>query len=578
MRLKFFPFVVSFLLLLVVACRAIAQNAVQDTVELPVAGKAAKENELFFEATKAKNHNDNKRAITLFEQFIASAPANAAAYYELSKLYDDSKQPEKAEENIKKAIALVKDNKWYSEQYASILARKGKFLEAADIVAVIADRETGDADYAMLAADYYERAQKNDRAIAYVDKALLRSGSDDEILMHKVQIYLHANQVDKAVAVMKELLSGDNRNGKYYKLLGELYDNNKMPDSALALYRKAEKLLPGDPAVEIGFSEHFLAQHDTVNFRTYAKKAIVNSRLDVATQTELFYSYIQNMTDSAQSAEGMPLLVQILQQNPNDPVLIATYGDFLEADKQLDKAVEQYKKSVAIKPSNFAVWGRLLNASTDRKNADSLVKYSERVIRLFPNQYLAHYYNALGHYNKREFTAAAKAMNRAIDILPETDTKTLGTMYGFLGEIFNSSKEFDKSDEAFEKSIKNQPNDATVLNNYSYFLSERGKKLEEAKSMSEKSLQLRPNETTFLDTYGWILYKKGEFAKAKEYIEKAVNAKDKLADATLFEHLGDVLFKLNDKEKAIENWKIAKEKGGEGPFLNKKISEGKLFE
>jgi Tfp pilus assembly protein PilF len=117
-----------------------------------------------------------------------------------------------------------------------------------------------------------------------------------------------------------------------------------------------------------------------------------------------------------------------------------------------------------------------------------------------------------------------------------------------------------------------------VLNNYSYYLSERGERLDVAKTMSEKSLHLRPDETTFLDTYGWILYKKGEYSKAKDAVQTAVNKGDKKADGTIFDHLGNIYYKLNDKEKAVYYWKIAKERGSDDPLLDKKIGEGKLYE
>ena len=50
------------------------------------------------------------------------------------------------------------------------------------------------------------------------------------------------------------------------------------------------------------------------------------------------------------------------------------------------------------------------------------------------------------------------------------------------------------------------------------------------------------------------------------------------ADGTLYDHLGNVYFKLKQKDKAIESWKKAKEKGVDDPNIDKKISEGKLYE
>ena len=545
---------------------------------LPVNGKSVKANELFFEAMNARMHNDDKKAIGLFEAFVQYEPNGAAGYYQLAKYYEDDKKIEKAEEYIKKALTISKDNKWYLEEYATILAKQARYAEAGKIIAQLADMETSDVDYAALASEYFDRAQKYDDALVYIDKAILRSGSDEELILRKVQLYIHKNEEMKAAEMFDQLIAKDPKNGKYYKFLGELYDNAKMPVKALEVFRNGEKAVPGEPMIEVGLSDHYLKMHDTTNFRIYAKKAILNKRLDVNTQTELFYQFIQTMTDSIQPAQGLPVLSELLAQHPGDAQLLTTYGDFLASDQQINKAIEQYKRSLQIKPSNFEVWNRLLNAYAFQVCSDSLIRYSEKVIRLFPNQAIVHYYNGIGHYNKKEYPAAVKALNRAVDMMPENDTKRLADMYSMLGEVYNMTKQYDLSDQAYDKALKNDPENATVLNNYSYFLSERGQKLDEAKSMSEKSLRIRPNEATFLDTYGWILYKKGDYPNAKENIEKAVSLKKSNADATLYEHLGDVYYKLSDKSKAVEYWKMAKEKGSENPLLNKKISEEKLYE
>ena len=95
--------------------------------------------------------------------------------------------------------------------------------------------------------------------------------------------------------------------------------------------------------------------------------------------------------------------------------------------------------------------------------------------------------------------------------------------------------------------------------------------------MSKKTLQLQPDSKSFLDTYGWILYQQGKYTEAKDYIEKAIKAGGQ-EDGTLYEHLGDIYYKLNEVDKAKENWKKAKEKGEDSPLLNKKMNEGKLYE
>lgn len=557
---------------------AYAQKPPVDTIESQ-AGKAAKTDELYFDAIKAKIHDDNKLAKQLLTQYAAKRPEVSGAFYELARLYDNEKKLDTAEKYIKKAIALSPDNKWYQEEYASILSDQGKYEDAANVVAELFTKEPRDRSYPLIAAEYYERAKKYEDALQYLDKAIVQIGPDEDILTKKMQVYLQMNNVGKAAAMIQQLIQQQPKNGKYYKLLGDLYDNNRMPAKAAEVYTKAQKALPGDPIIELGLAEHYLTMGDTTSYMAHVKKAIINKDLDADIQLQILSAYIQSLpNDSILKAQGLPIINQLIVQHPDDPQVMELYAGFMEINNQHDSAVLAYKKSLAIKPSNFKVWEKLLRSYTDRKDADSLVKYSERAMRLFPNQAAAHYYNSIAHYNKKEYPTAVKAMNRAIENEPENNKEMLAIFYGFLGDIYHLNKQDDLSDQAYEQSLKLNPKDASVLNNYSYYLSERNTKLDEAEKMSKKSLELKPTEATFLDTYGWILYQKGSYDKAKEYIQKAIDLSGINADATLYEHLGNIYYKLNDKGKAVEYWKMSKEKGGSGPLIDKKIREGKLYE
>jgi tetratricopeptide (TPR) repeat protein len=551
-----------------------------DTAELSKASKNAKIDELYFEALKNKSKDDNKQAVDLLQQYVKQRPEVSAAYYELAKLYAENRKLELAETNIKKAIELAPDNKWYKEALAAILALGSKFDQAAAILGELSKAEARDANYPEMAAQYSEKAKKYNDAITYLDMALSRNCPDrNELTMDKVRIYLAMNNVEKAAEMVRQLIASEPKNGRLYKLLGELYDNNKLPAKAADVYEKALKALPGDPFIQMGLAGHYLTTGDTAAYKKYAAEAIMNKNMESEEQVALLRAYVASQPNEAASvSEGLPLIRELAAIHPNEAQVLSLYGDFLDAANQPDSAVKMYKRALEIKPSDFEVWRKLLSNSTGKNDADSLIRYSERAMRLFPNQALTHYFNGIGYSNKKQYTQAIKSINRAIDNQPESDKAILGAMYSTLGDIYNSLKEYARSDEAFEKALELEPNDASVLNNYSYYLSERGKKLDEAEKMSKKSLELRPNEGTFLDTYGWILYKKGDYVKARENIQKAVDLSGGNADATLIEHLGDVYYKLNNKDKAIENWKIAKQKGGDTPQLDKKINEGKLYE
>ena len=127
-----------------------------------------------------------------------------------------------------------------------------------------------------------------------------------------------------------------------------------------------------------------------------------------------------------------------------------------------------------------------------------------------------------------------------------------------------------KSDKYFELTLENNPENYFILNNYAYYLSERKEKLELAKTMSAKANKLNPNEYSFEDTYGWILFQLKDYENALIWINKSLK-NGGTTSGVINEHLGDIYFFLNQKEKAIIYWKKASKLDNTSEFLLKKI-------
>ena len=158
------------------------------------------------------------------------------------------------------------------------------------------------------------------------------------------------------------------------------------------------------------------------------------------------------------------------------------------------------------------------------------------------------------------------------------DNKPLEAQFlSLLGDTYNAVKDFAQSDEAYGKALAINSDDAGVLNNWAYYLSERGEKLEKAEEMSRRSNELAPGTATYMDTYAWILYKEGKYEMAREWQEKAIAASD-APEGVLLEHYGDILFKLGDSAGALEQWKQAQAAGDASELIDRKVSEGILVE
>ncbi len=124
--------------------------------------------------------------------------------------------------------------------------------------------------------------------------------------------------------------------------------------------------------------------------------------------------------------------------------------------------------------------------------------------------------------------------------------------------------------DAYEHSLRYNAENALVLNNYAYFLSLAGERLDEALRMAELAVRLSGSNPTYLDTQAWVLYRSGRYAEAKKIMQQAI-ALDGRESAELLVHYGDILLALDEKFLAETFWRKALEKGYDADQIERRI-------
>ncbi len=533
---------------------------------------------LYFDAVKARMLGDNQRCEELLKKVVARAPEHAAPYYDLSRLALKSNDIATASADIRKAIAIDSNNKWYQEQYANTLVLQNEILPAADVYARLAQKEYINDEYLERSAALYQRAGKYKEAIAQLNLLRLKGDVENVLLMEQA-VYLKMNDVEGAARVIRELIQLHPREPRYYTMLADVYENNKQPRKAADVIDEMGRKFPNDPSLQITLAAQALKKGDTVTYRNYIRKAVVNHELSADMQLYLLRNYISELpNDSQRRQEAKGLTQEVLTQHPDHVGLLSFYAYMLSLNGAQDSAANEVKKALAIKKDDFSLWQQLLYSYTAPQYADSLIQWSLRAARLFPNQAQVHYLNGLGHYNKKEYPQAIRSIQRAIDLEPDNKKDELSEMHTMLGDIFNSTRDFARSDSNYDEALRLNPDNATVLNNYAYYLSVRKVRLNDAEKMSRRSLALRPHEPIFLDTYAWILYQQQRYTDALRCMNEALEANGPSSGAELWEHMGAIQFKLGNTAAAVDAWKKAKALGSDNPAIDKMIAEQKLYE
>jgi tetratricopeptide (TPR) repeat protein len=532
---------------------------------------------LFYNANKEKILSNYEAAIGLFQQAIAIDPASDASYYELARIYEKASKGKEALVCARKAVALNPDNDWYQSFLAEALLKNNFKNEAVPIYEQLAKKNPENLSYYFDWASALINTGRFNDAIKVYDKLEAKIGIKPEVSLQKERLYLKLNKVDKAVAELLKLIEEFPKEVQYYGILAELYQANNLPDKALETFKKIEELDPSNVTVHLSLANFYRSIGKKDKTFEELKLAFSNKNLEVETAISILSSYFLMVEKYPEfKDQALTLNKLLIEKHPSEARGYAIYGDFFYMNKQLDSARTQYRKAIQLDKEKFAVWQQLMMLESEMADHAALLKETEEGLGLFPNQPLVYLFNGIAKIQLKQFHEAITVLRSGIKQVIE-NKPLLAQFYAQIGDAYYKLNKHKESDIAFDKALEEDNKNSYVLNNYSYYLSLRGDSLPKAEKMSLICNTLEPNNSSFQDTYAWILYKEGKFEEAKTWMEKAIkNGGEK--SAVILEHYGDILFKMNDKEKALEYWSNAKLLGQGSEFLDKKITDKKLYE
>ncbi len=147
-----------------------------------------------------------------------------------------------------------------------------------------------------------------------------------------------------------------------------------------------------------------------------------------------------------------------------------------------------------------------------------------------------------------------------------------------MGDILHQKGLAEEAFAAYDSCLQWKDDNIGCLNNYAYYLSERGENLHEAESMSFKTVKAEPKNATYLDTYAWILFMQERYSEAKIYIDQALqNLTDSVGNEVIIEHAGDIYAQNKDMDRALSFWRDAQQKKPEDQLLLRKIKQKKYL-
>jgi tetratricopeptide (TPR) repeat protein len=541
----------------------------------------------FIEGEKYFMLEDYAKSLIYYQKALEINPGNATVHYKIAEVLSVSDKQDdmlKAALSIEEALKLERKNKYFYLLASGIYSNLTRFDKAAQCYESLISEIKNTEEYLYELAAVYQYAGKPDEAIKVYNRAEAFFGVNEISSLQKQKIYFEQGKSENAFQEGEKLILAFPDEEQYVVGHAETLSQFGYKEKAIPYLEKfinqntvapgACMLLAGlyrDTNREEKARELLLNVFDNPNVEFSSKLIVLNTY-----SNELNQNKSKKQTDSVKEKFALELFSKLEKQYPDEPNVNVLGGDLYLSIERNQDAQREYLKAIERGITTFEVWQNLLYLEAQLNQFENVAKHSEQAMEYFPNQTMVYYFNGIANFRIKKNKESITSLEQ-VKKLSSSNPGLIAEVNGILGDVYNATREFDKSDKAYEDALAYNANNDAVLNNYSYYLAVRKTNLEKAEKMSTQLIKNNPDNATYLDTHAWVLYMRQKYREAKKVMEKALSTG--MVNATHFEHYGDILYKLGDTEGAVQQWEKAKNMlTTSNETLNKKIANRKIYE
>ncbi len=531
--------IVLFLLLFFICLGVAAQDTGSMFRELPDKRKNAT---YFSDGLQSKYREDTEGAIRNFEQALRYLPDDAASMFELSEQYYNVGRIEDAFNMIQRATEIDPDNKWYQIRLGMFYRNLEQYDDFTKLYENLTAKYPDDPEMLSDLIDVYLITEDYDKALKKMDLLEQQVGKNEIITEQKLGIYKRQGNNKKLVAELEKLVEENPENPRYYSMLAQMYAETGKNKEALKTYEKIKELNPNDPYINISLLEFYENNGDKEKAFEELLAAIRNKNLDLNTKTNIYDYWIEKNQNSKQINEQAKLCGEaFVETYPDNKLGYLILGSYYIMKEDAVKAKALYQKSLGIDSTDFYSWQNLIICESRLNGNEAVRDLAIAALKYYPMQPVFYWYAGVA-------SAVLKNNDDAIMYLEKgrrytSDKVQMANFDAFLGDIYHEVGDEEKAFDAYERTLRNDPDNVLVLNNYAYYLALKNQDLDKAFEMSTKAITMEPDNPTYLDTYAWVLYMKGDYREAEKYMKKALKLL-KEPDETYTKHYDAIINKL----------------------------------
>jgi tetratricopeptide (TPR) repeat protein len=475
-------------------------------------------------------------------------PDDLATGMAISQIYLASGRPAEAEKALASMLERAPDQRGLNYSYAQVLTKLGRGAESIKYLerAVEVDPTFGLAIQQLV--EIYQSTNQWQKAADVLQPLINDDPTNLDFQRQQAFFYLRAGLAEKARARFAQLLIVDPKDTRTQYYLAESLSDLERYDEADRIYRQLLEKTPDDPDVlaSFGLAQVGRKKYDEAakTFRTLLALPDAAEGVQMLAKTQLAFIDLQKGNYQQAIDGAKPLFVFHDKVNPQ-AINIALDAmrkqkRYADAVTMMQPLVDKYASDPFVNARYIEMLARAGDKDRARVAASTQSKFGVR--------------NTI---SAAEAYAQADQYDQAIGVvLDALRSKPDDVELQFeLGAAQERSGDKAAAEATFLAILEKHPENAGTLNYLGYMWAEQGVKLDRAAEMLNKALTLEPGNGAYLDSLGWAYFRQGKLDLAEKYLNNAAQVLPR--DATVHEHLGDVLAKRGDTKRALSLYKVA---------------------
>lgn len=466
----------------------------------------------------------------------------------VSQLLVSVGKTEEAERVLSTLVERAPDQRAINYNYAQILTKLGRGDESKQYLerAVQLDPTFGPAILQLI--DIYQKESEFEKAADVLQPLVEEDPLNVELQRQQAYFYLRAGNAEKARAGFKALSEIDPKDTRALFYLGESLNDLERYGEAEEVFKKLVASGDKDPdlVASYGLAQVGLKKWDAAadTFHTILGLSDVPDNVTALARTQLAYIDLQrgNYEAAVETAKG----VFTFRDKPNAQAISIAIDALKRAKKDADllallqPLAEKYPTDAFVNARYLEALVRSGDAAKATQTAQAQAKLGGRNVIAAAEAYLA---ADQGKAGIAMIEQALKSKPDDVDLRFE------------LGSLQERAGDKAAAEKTFLAILDKQPEHTGTLNYLGYMWAESGVNLDRAQEMLTRAVAKEPRNGAFIDSLGWVYYRQGKLELAEKYLTDATHLLPR--DATVHEHLADVLARRGQNERALQVYRTA---------------------